>query len=236
MSKSKQSKSNGFKIDLGALGIELPDDIRETIENTSTEALRRRLPFFNQEQFRTEDADTRESKGHIVRLIDWQDGIESKKKGGNKVYEKIDVEMVEPDMTFVPKGREDEVAPGTRFTILMQRGDEANDNRAEKVRAGMINAVAACVAGKILRGQEALQVAGQAIAALRQGKLDDETQPLLMRAHVRYSRNGGKSMKVVDVHPDKVGDLGEIIKVQPGDPNRSQYGTYFFNVQLDIAE
>lgn len=234
---SKRTEKNVARpaIDLEALGIELPDDIKATIADTPVEALRRRLPYLNDELTRTEDLESGESAGHLVRLVDWDNNIKSKKKGGNRFFEKIDVEMVEPNMTFVPQGREAEVSPGTRFTILMERGDEAKDNRARKVRVGMIHAVAASATGAVIHdGKEALQVAFTAIQALKQGKLTDD-QPLLMRAHVRYSRNNGDRMKPVDINPSVRDTFGEMIKVQPGDPNRGQYGQFFYNVELDVA-
>lgn len=219
----------------------LDDDILKVIEDTPVEQMRRRLEFFNSEACRTEDLETRSSVGHVVRILDWVPSFESKRRGETKVYEKIEVEIVEPDSSQGAKCQ-----AGDKFVILQRRGSEREDKNAARLRGGMMHAIAAAVAndGKQMDPQEAKDVSSRVLSAMIKGKLPEEIgQRLLARAHVRFDRNNGNTMKPVEINsqakgqPDPVtgAPLGDYVKVQPGDAARNQYGGYYYHVELGVV-
>lgn len=234
MAAAKKNAPEG----LDAFADLLDDDLLKVIESTPVEQMRRRLPFFNSEECRTEDIKTRQSDGHIVRILDWVPSFTSKKGGKDTTYEKVEVEIIEPDPS---QGAS--CVPGDKFVILMPRGSEREDKRAAQVRGGMMHAIAACFnEGKQMDPQDAKVAAAKALSALKSGKMPEEMQQrLLARAHVRFDRRGTGT--VVEVNEAKRGSLapvtgetlGEYIKIAPGDPSRNQYGGYYYHVELAVV-
>lgn len=228
---------NNAPVGLDVFADLLDDDLLKVIESTPVEQMRRRLPFFNSEECRTEDLNTRESVGHVVRILDWVPSFESKKGGNTKTYEKIEVQVVEPDPT---QGAQ--CITGDKFVILQSRGSEREDKQAARLRGGMMHAIAACFnEGKQMDPADAKVAAAKALSALKAGKMPEEMQErLLARAHVRFDRRGVAT--VVEVDDSKKGDkdpitgekLGDYIKIGPGQPSRNKFGGYYYHVELSV--
>lgn len=216
---------------LAALDLGLDEDTLGVIMDTPAANMREKHPLLNSEIYATESKDSNESIGHVMRLLMWHPPFASKKGGKDTVWEKFDLQMVEPDTS---KGAT--AVAGEKFSILCRRGSETDDKKANAIRGGIMAGVAASVLGqKSVTADEAKKTFKSVHAGLKTKQLPENiAERCLCRVHVGYDRNYKKSSNAVTLHPTVQEKFGgrDVVAVKPGQPKMGQYGTYFFHCRV----
>lgn len=230
---SSGNDTPGIDLDaLANLDLGLDAETQKILKETSDAGLRVRHPFINDNKNLTEnhDDDPRASKGHLVKLLDWVPNFESKRQGKGGQFEKLDMEIIEPDDRVGAQCK-----AGERYTLLLRKGTEIQDKQADKIRGAMCQAIATAVNGSPCGPDETKRIFGMVYAAMKAKKLPAEVaEKLLMRVHIGFDRNNSNKSKTVALDPSVYEKFGgeKFIPIPPGSPNLSKYGTPFIHARI----